>query len=145
MSISSRTLGLLADLDGLFASVAMAPGEWDEYRFAEWAAEHIGSREPLANEPVRLVKKGIRRAQRLQDYWSGRDGGPADWRQRVDEALGSTGWKPGLDLARWGLENDPTEELYDEYRLRFQAVEFQPPVEQFADFQQRAAASPGQS
>lgn len=140
MSIASRTLGLITDIDGLYASVAMAPDEWDEYRFAEWTAEHLGAR-PLDKEPVRLFKQGIRRAQRLQKYWMGRDAGPSDWRQRVDEALGSAGWKPALELARWGLEQDPDEALYEEYAARFQAVEFQPPSERLEDFETKASAS----
>jgi hypothetical protein len=45
---------------------------------------------------------------------------------RVDETLGSAGWRPGLELAEWGMAADPDPELFEEYAERFRAVNFTP-------------------
>jgi hypothetical protein len=134
---AGRALRLIADLDQLFESVVQGPDEWDEHRFAEWVTERLDDGEPLGKEPSRLLQQGVRRAQRLQRYWADRPH-PPDWRMGVDEALGSAGWRVGLDLARWGLLEDPDPALYAEYARLFQAVKFQPPTETLADFEGRA-------
>lgn len=45
---------------------------------------------------------------------------------RVDESLGSAGWRPGLELAEWGMAADPDPELFEEMAERFRAVNFTP-------------------
>ena len=73
-----------------------------------------------------------RLAGRLARYWA--DPGrverlPADWRQAVDAALGSTGWEPSLEVARMGLEAEPSPALFDEVRRRWPQVRFAPWME----------------
>lgn len=119
-------LGLLKEIDGLFESVTLEPGSWDEAGFADWLEARAHDSEDLDREAIKIVKRALRRSQRLQRYWLARSTGPADWRMRVDEALGSAGWRPGLDLAEWGMRTHPDPELFDELGRRFRATNFRP-------------------
>lgn len=121
-------LGLLEALDRLFESVVMDPEDWDDGTFGDWMNTAVGDGEPLDREAGKILHRGVRRAQRLQRYWAARTDGPGDWRMRVDETLGSAGWRPGLELAEWALETDPDPELYEQYAERFRAVNFTPPA-----------------
>ncbi len=38
------------------------------------------------------------------------------------ERMGLRGWQPTVDIIRFGLENDPSEELFDEMQFRFAVV-----------------------
>ena len=50
----------------------------------------------------------------------------ADWRSRVDIAVGVPGWRPTLELAQIGLEAEPSEALFDEVAARFRVVHSRP-------------------
>jgi hypothetical protein len=117
-------LRLLAEFDRLFERVVMDPGAWDDRAFGEWVDAALD--EPFDRDAAKIVQRALRRAQRLQRYWAAHPGGPADWRMRVDEALGSAGWRPGLDILEWGLSVEPDPELFDAYAERFRAVKFTP-------------------
>ena len=78
---------------------------------------------------AREVRRVARLAGRLGRYWSDPDRAgrlPADWRQAVDAALGSTGWEPSLEVARRGLEQEPSAALFEEVRSRWPQVHFAP-------------------
>lgn len=107
---------------------------WDDQAFAEWVEDAVGEGDSLDREAVKIVRRAVRRAQRLQRYWEKRQEGPADWRMRVDETLGSAGWRPGLELAEWGMATDPDPELYEEMAERFRAVNFQPIAVSFEEW-----------
>ncbi|MBT8164187.1 MAG: hypothetical protein HKO63_04765 [Acidimicrobiia bacterium] len=126
MSAAGRTLDLLRSFDRLFEGVVMSAGEWDERAFSDWLEAAIGDGESLDRQAAKIVTRAVRRAQRLQRYWAIRTDGPEDWRMRVDETLGSAGWRPGLELAEWGMAVDPDPELFEEYSERFRAVNFTP-------------------
>ena len=126
MSASRRALELLSSLDALFEAVALQPDDWDDRSLAEWLENAVGDGESLDREAVKIVQRSVRRAQRLRRYWSGREDGPEDWHMRVDETLGSAGWRPGLELAEWGMTIDPDPELFAEMAERFRAVNFTP-------------------
>ena len=119
-------LGLIKEIDGLFESVTLEPDSWDETAFADWLEARSQDSEALDREAVKIVQRAVRRSQRLQRYWLAKQTGPADWRMRVDEALGSAGWRPGLDLAEWGMRVHPDPELFDEMGRRFRATNFRP-------------------
>ena len=119
-------LGLLREIDELFESVTLEPDTWDEAAFVDWIEARSEDSESLDREAVKIVKRAVRRSQRLQRYWLAKETGPADWRMRVDEALGSAGWRPGLDLAEWGMRAHPDPELFDELGRRFRATNFRP-------------------
>ena len=124
MSTASKVLTLLNEIDELYASVTLEADSWDDAAFADW----MDARSPdgLDREAVKIVQRAVRRSQRLQRYWLSKQAGPADWRMRVDEALGSAGWRPGLDLAEWGMRTHPDPELFDELGRRFRATNFRP-------------------
>ncbi|MDH3539491.1 MAG: hypothetical protein OEP52_05820 [Acidimicrobiia bacterium] len=126
MSIARRAVELLGSLDRLFEGVVLDPQSWDDRAFGEWMESSLGDGEGLDREALKIVTRGVRRAQRLQRYWVARPDGPEDWRMRVDESLGSAGWRPGLELAEWGMAADPDPELFEEMAERFRAVNFTP-------------------
>ncbi len=126
MSEAGQALRLLSELDDLFEQVVMDPDAWDDGRFAEWMEAAYGDGEAVDREAAKVVQRAVRRARRLQRYWVARKEGPDDWRMRVDEALGSAGWRPGLDILEWGLTLDPDPELFSAYAERFRAVKFTP-------------------
>lgn len=134
MAVAGRVLALLGDLDRLYESVVMNAAAWDEAAFADWMEASFTDAEGLDRDALKIIKRGVRRAQRLQRYWAGRDDGPTDWRMRVDETLGSAGWRPGLELAEWGMAVDPTPELYGELEERFRAVTFSPIATSFEEW-----------
>lgn len=121
---SARTvLTLLHSLDDLFRHIVTAPADWGEEELASWASEALDSAD-LDRDAARYVRRALTKARRLHRYWLDRPADPDDWHMRVDEALGSRGWEPSLQLARWGLERDPDPELFEEVRVRFRWVHF---------------------
>ncbi len=119
-------LELLESIDHLYESVVVDGSLWDEAAFADWLEAAIADGESLDRDAIKIIQRAVRRAQRLQRHWASRLEGPADWRIRVDDSLGSAGWRPGLELAEWGMAVDPDEELFVELANRFRAVNFTP-------------------
>jgi hypothetical protein len=72
----------------------------------------------------------MRIAVKLQAFWSSPEAAQqareADWRARVDLAMGAPAWRPTLALARRGFEDQPSEESFNEVRDRFRLVNNQP-------------------
>lgn len=122
-------LGLLAALDGIYERVVADPGAVRDADLLSWASEATSVLEPPVDRRVaREVRRVIRLARRLAAFWSDRPP-PDDWRSAVDEALGSRGWQPTLDLARLALDEEPSPELFEEVRFRFVVVHFRPWME----------------
>jgi hypothetical protein len=122
-------LGLLAALDGIYERVVADPGAVRDADLLSWASEATSVLEPPVDRRVaREVRRVIRLARRLAAFWSDRPP-PDDWRSAVDEALGSRGWQPTLDLARLALDEEPSPELFEEVRFRFAVVHFRPWME----------------
>ena len=98
-----------------------------------WLQDLLGGLEPPVDKALaREVRRAARLAGRLARYWAGPGAGPrlpADWRQAVDAALGSTGWEPSLEVARLGLAQDPSPALFEEVRQRWRQVHFAPWME----------------
>jgi len=122
-----NTFSLLRALDQLYKGAATNPDAWDEAAFAEW----LGSALPdnSDREMARHLRAGVRQAIKLARYWTGKQTGPDDWRVRVDEALGSRAWEPGLAIAELGLNRTPDPELFAEVQRRFRAARFRPWME----------------
>lgn len=124
MSAGSYLTALRA-IEHLYESVVMNPDAWNEQAFADWAGETLADVTELPREAVREVRRCLRAAQRLQAFWATAEGTVADhddWRSRVDIALGPRAWRPTLDLARTGLSDAPSEELFIEVKARFAVV-----------------------
>lgn len=134
MSTSSRVLELLGSIDRLYEGAVLDADAWDDAAFADWLESALSDSESLDRDAVKIVQRAVRRAHRLQRTWKGRREGPADWRMRVDDTLGSAGWRPGLELAEWGMAADPTQELFDELADRFRAVNFTPIALEFEEW-----------
>lgn len=127
----SAGLALLASLDAIYERAVTDPDSCSDEALAEAAQEALGSLpEPPSRQVARAFGSGVRRARRLRSYWEGKQSFElSDWRMGVDEALGSHGWKPGFDLARIALEEDPGPELFEQARQRFRRVNFAPWLE----------------
>lgn len=126
-------LWVVAAIDALFERAAGDPGACGEEFLAAWLQDTLGALEPPVDRSLaREVRRASRLAGRLARYWSdpARAAGlPADWRQAVDAALGSTGWAPSLAVARLGLEQEPSPALFEEVRRRWPQVHFAPWLE----------------
>lgn len=121
----SAYLGVLRAVEGLYESVVMNPGVWNEQAFADWAGETLADATQLPKEALREVRRCLRSAQKLQAFWAAESAAVPDhddWRSRVDIALGPRAWRPTLELARIGLHHDPSEELFDDVKQRFAVV-----------------------
>jgi hypothetical protein len=117
-------------MDDLFERAASEPSSCGDDLLAAWLQDALGTLEPPVGRALaREARRAVRLARRLARYWADpvRAGQiPADWRQAVDAALGSTGWEPSLAVARLGLEQDPSPALFAEVRCRWRQVHFAP-------------------
>lgn len=122
-------LGLLAAMDALYERAAADPAAGSAEELAAWLEEVLGEIEPGDRALAREVRRAARLAGRLAGYWADPAQAtrrPADWRQAVDAALGSRGWQPSLEVARLGLEREPSPALFEEVRRRWPQVHFAP-------------------
>jgi hypothetical protein len=120
-------IGLLASVDELYRSVVSEPEAWSDTALADWAGDLAGA-SPIPKPVAKAVRQSLRAAQKLQAFWvdaagaAATDTTPEDWRSRVDRALGPRAWRPTLDVARIGLADAPSPELFEEVRGRFRVV-----------------------
>jgi hypothetical protein len=122
---------VLAAIDELYRCAVEAPETVDEAWLAVWL-EDTGSllEPPVDGVLAKQLRTAARRGARLARHWSQRDPGRLpDWRNGVDEALGSAGWRPALEVARRWLDLEPSPEAFREVKERFRAVHFQPWME----------------
>ena len=117
--------GLLAQCEGLYAAVCFDAESWSDSALADWM-EGLASSSDMDKEIGRELRRIVRAAQKLRDFWlapaAGRPPDHGDWRTRVDIGLGVKAWRPLLALARLGLARDPDEELYEDVKERFRVV-----------------------
>lgn len=120
------TLALLRAIDRLYASVVGDPQAWHEQAFADWAEDTTAA--GISREQARSVRRAMRMAERLRDFWLAGEAAVAadDWRTRVDIALGARAWRPTLELAQYGLDVERSPELFEEVRTRFRVVNSEP-------------------
>jgi hypothetical protein len=123
-------MSLIDAIDRLYERVMDDPEGFDETELEAWYADALGALEPPVDRQYgRWARRAMRLARRMAAYWADveRSGPrPADWRNGVDQAHGPQGWQPTLEIARRGLEIEPTEELFDEMQRRFREVNLQP-------------------
>ncbi|MCJ7725539.1 MAG: hypothetical protein MUP76_04025, partial [Acidimicrobiia bacterium] len=132
VDVSRSLLSVVEALDHIYERVIADPGVRDG-DLLSWVGEAVMAIEPPVDKRItREARRVGRLARRLGEFWSrpGMAGNPPeDWRSAVDEALGSRGWQPTLDIIRFGLETDPSEELFEEMQFRFAVVHFRPWME----------------
>jgi hypothetical protein len=115
-----------AAVDDLYRRAVETPSEIDDAILLEWldeASEMLGPVVP--KDDGRVLRKVVRSARKLAAYWSENDRSLPDWRNGVDEALGSRAWESQLDLVMNGLGRDPDPMLFDEAKARFRAARFE--------------------
>ncbi len=126
--MSSGTV--LVAVDALYESVVFTPERWNQQAFADWAASIASEVPDIDRESGRELRRAMRIAVKLRAFWSSpeaaRQTREADWRARVDLAVGAPAWRPTLALARKEFENHPSEESFNEVRDRFRLVNNQP-------------------
>lgn len=121
-------LALVGSVDDLYRQAILAPATIDDTTLSDWlegAAELLGG---TPDRPTaRILRRVVRDARKLAAYWSERDGASLpEWRNGVDEALGSRGWEPQLDLVASVVEGSRDRETFEEMQRRYRAVHFQP-------------------
>ncbi len=118
------SLAVVTALEDLYEGVVMEPDTWTDERMQEWMASIDG--ESVDKEAIKVLTRGIRRAQRMRTYWAGRADGPPDWRARVDQSLAGQAWRVCLDLANWSLARNPDPAVFGIMAERFRWVKFEP-------------------
>jgi hypothetical protein len=120
-------------LDHVYERVLDDPAGVRDADLFSWVGEALSAVEPPVDKRIaREARRVARLARRLATFWSDPDRigrRPDDWRSGVDEALGSRGWQPSLDIIRFGLETAPSPELFEEMQFRFAVVHFRPWLE----------------
>lgn len=110
-------------VDALYRRAIETPDEIDDASLAEWmedAFAAVGHQREQA-KPLRVA---VRFARKLAARFGAGVAHLPDWRNGVDEALGSRGWEPQLDLVRHGLAAAPNAELFAAMKARHRAVHF---------------------
>ena len=130
--MSRSLMSVIESLDSIYERVIADP-DVRESDLLSWVNEALYSLErPVDKRITREARRIARLGRRLAEFWSRPEmqgKAPEDWRSAVDEALGSRGWQPTLDIIRFGLETNPTSELFDEMQYRFAVVHFRPWLE----------------
>ena len=110
-------------VDDLYRQAVTTPSAIDDAALTEWmeqAMEAVAYDRAMA-KPLRAAVRHARRlASRLE---RGVQRFP-DWRNGVDQVLGTRGWEPQLDLVRLGLEQAPDADLFAAVKERHRAVHF---------------------
>jgi hypothetical protein len=131
--VSNPLLAVVESLDHVYERVVADPEAVRDGDLLSWVGEALAVLEPPVDKRIaREARRVARLARRLAEFWNhphraGKH--PEDWRSAVDEALGSRGWQPSLDIIRFGLETAPTPELFAEMQYRFAVVHFRPWLE----------------
>jgi len=115
---------LASRIDDLYRRAVEHPEQIDDPALIEWTES---TREIAGHDrnQAKVVRRAIRTARKLARYWSERDPSTLpDWRNGVDEALGSQGWQAQLDTLRFSLEQRPDPELFERVKERHRLVHF---------------------
>lgn len=110
-------------VDDLYRQAVLTPGAIDDAALTEWmeqAMEAVAYDRAMA----RPLRAAVRHARRLASRLGSAAQRFPDWRNGVDQVLGTRGWEPQLDLMRLGLEQQPDPELFAAVKERYRAVHF---------------------
>lgn len=118
-------------VDDLYQRAVEDPYGIDDTALEEWMVEAGDRLGGVVDKPtMKILRRVLRDARKLAAYWTAHDASPLpDWHLGVDEALGSRGWEPQLDLVEKALADNPSRDLFEDMRLRYRAVHFQPWME----------------
>ncbi len=110
-------------VDNLYRRAVESPAGVDESSLAEWmeeAFETIGHDRTQA----KALRKAVRLARKMAAHFADERPRLPDWRNGVDEVLGTRGWEPQLDLVRNELASAPTGDVFAAVKERHRAVHF---------------------
>lgn len=110
-------------VDALYRRAVATPAEIDDSSLAEWMEEVLAA-VGHDRDQAKALRAAIRFARKLAARFAGGASHLPDWRSGVDEALGSRGWEPQLDLVRHALAALPSAELFEAMKVRHRAVHF---------------------
>jgi hypothetical protein len=117
---------LAAAVDDLYRDVVMEPERWNEDALGEWLEAVALDAEPVDRDQAKQLRRAVRSAVKLQSFWSAADAkrrnAEPSWRARVDIAVGIPAWRPPLELAMSELDQQPSEERFNDARDRFRVV-----------------------
>ncbi len=118
-------LGLIAQCEQLYSDACFDGDAVPDSALADWI-DGIATSTVVDKEVARELRRVLRATQKLRDFWlapaTGRPPDHGDWRTRVDIGLGIKAWRPLLEIARHGLNQQPNEELFIEVKERFRVV-----------------------
>ena len=110
-------------VDGLYRRAIESPNEIDDAALAEWMEEAFVA---IAHDRIQAkgLRAAVRHARKLAAYYSVPRAVLPDWRNGVDEVLGTRGWEPQLDLVRHEFAAAPGSDLFAAVKERHRAVHF---------------------
>jgi hypothetical protein len=110
-------------VDGLYRRAIETPAEVDDASLAEWMEEAF---EAISHDrtQAKALRAAVRLGRKLAFYYSVPRAALPDWRNGVDEVLGTRGWEPQLDLVRHDLTRAPSADLFAAMKERHRAVHF---------------------
>ena len=129
--MSTGALAVVVSLDRLYRQAVEASDSIDASAVEDWLLASVADLgDPLPRPLGRALRRAARTVVRLAAYWQTRDASVLpDWRNGVDEAMGSRGWEPQLEIARAALEATPDPELFEEVARLHRTVHFNPWLE----------------
>ena len=118
-------LGLIEQCEQLYTEACFDGENLPDSALADWIDGIATSME--VDKPVaRELRRVLRATQKLRDFWiapaEGRPPDHDDWRTKVDIGLGTKAWRPLLEIARHGLDDAPSDELFEQVKDRFRVV-----------------------
>lgn len=110
-------------VDSLYRRAVESPTSIDESMLAEWMEEAL---ESISHDRVQVkaLRQAVRLARKMATRFELEPRRFPDWRNGVDEALGTRGWDPQLDLVRNELASAPSAVVFDAMKERHRAVHF---------------------
>ena len=116
-----------AAVDDLYRRAVENADEIDDPVLLDWLSDASDSLGPVVSkEDARVLRLAVRLARKLAGYWTERGGATLpDWRNGVDEALGSRAWEVQLELVMNALERDASPDLFQAAKIRFRAARFE--------------------
>ena len=119
---------VLYEVDQLYELAVASPASVNDQMIQDWSEGVAGGYE-LDRLGAKYVRRCVNISRKLAAFWLARDpvgDEPAEWRSRVDLALGVRAWRPQLDLAQHLLETAPDELTYDKAAELFRIVNNEP-------------------
>lgn len=118
-------LGLIEQCEQLYSEACFDGESLPDSALADWI-DGIATSMEVDKEVARELRRVLRATQKLRNFWmtpaAERPPDHGDWRTRVDIGLGIKAWRPLLEIARYGLDQRPSEELFVQVKDRFRVV-----------------------